>query len=150
MKSLPSSVPTWRARRESCVPDFSIEQNSKHIIIGFDEAGRGPIAGPVVAACVYAPPDIQNMTFLTNVNDSKKLSKVLRERLFDQITGNCHYGIGQASPREIDDINILQASFLAMNRAFEQLNQKPQKSIALIDGNRVPAGTAPLRIRSRS
>jgi ribonuclease HII len=117
MTLLPNNVLIWGVR----VPDFSIENTSKPYIIGFDEAGRGPLAGPVVAACVYVSPETQALPFWMQVNDSKKLSKTLRHTLFDEIQAQCFYGIGQASPAEIDDINILQASFLAMERAYEDM-----------------------------
>lgn len=100
-------------------------------VCGIDEAGRGPLAGPVVAAAVILPEDIQ----LPGVNDSKKITEKKREILFDFVKEHAlAYGIGEASETEIDEINILQATFLAMRRALEQLTVRPE--IALIDGNR--------------
>ena len=117
--------------------DFSIE-NENYIkgfkcICGVDEAGRGPLAGPVYAAAVILPRDCE----IEGLNDSKKLSEKKREQLFPIITEKAlAYGIGTASEKEIDEINILNATFLAMKRAVEQLKIKPD--LALIDGNREP------------
>ena len=102
-------------------------------ICGVDEAGRGPLAGPVCAAAVILPPDIQ----IEGLNDSKKLTDKKRRALYDVITEQAvSYGIAFADEQEIDEINILQATFLAMRRAFETLTVTPD--IALIDGNRAP------------
>jgi len=87
-------------------------------IIGVDEAGRGPLAGPVVAAAVLLDLDKK----IEGVNDSKKLSAQKRELLYDKITSEAlAWGVGSASPKEIDKINILQATLLAMHRAIEKL-----------------------------
>lgn len=103
------------------------------IICGIDEAGRGPLAGPVYAAAVILPKG----HIIEGVNDSKKLSEKKREQLFDKILDECvSFGIGIADEKEIDEINILQATFLAMRRAVDNLNVKPD--IALIDGNKKP------------
>ena len=101
------------------------------IICGVDEAGRGPLAGPVCAAAVILPPDLE----IPGLNDSKKLSDKKRRELFPVIKeAAVAYGIAFASHNEIDDINILQATYLAMERAIGQLAVKPD--LALIDGNR--------------
>ena len=100
------------------------------VICGVDEAGRGPLAGNVVAAAVIMPEGF----FIEGLNDSKKLSEKRREKLFDIIKENCLYGIGEASPAEIDEYNILGATMIAMRRAIEALPELP--SLALIDGNR--------------
>lgn len=98
---------------------------------GCDEAGRGCLAGPVVAAAVILPPDYQH----PSLNDSKKLSEKQRLALKEEIEKNAlSYAIGVVSPKEIDEINILNASFLAMHRAIDQLNPVP--NLLLIDGNR--------------
>ena len=103
------------------------------IICGIDEAGRGPLAGPVFAAAVILPKG----HIVEGVNDSKKLSEKKREMLFDKIIEECvSYSVGTASEKEIDEINILQATFRAMKRAVEGLKIKPD--IALIDGNKKP------------
>ena len=100
-------------------------------ICGVDEAGRGPLAGPVCAAAVILPPHLE----LPGLNDSKKLTDKRRRELFPIIKEQAiAYGIGFASEAEIDEINILQATFLAMQRAIDQLNG--QAGFALIDGNR--------------
>ena len=117
-------------------PDFYFEftaRKSGHTLIcGIDEAGRGPWAGPVVASAVILDP--QNTP--SGLNDSKKLNEAKREALFDPIMQSSQVGIGIVSAKEIDDINILQATFLAMQRAFDQLEIKPD--LALIDGNKSP------------
>lgn len=102
-----------------------------HYICGVDEAGRGPLAGPVCAAAVILPQGID----IPGLNDSKKLSDKKRRELFPIIKKNAiAYGIAFADHKEIDDINILQATYLAMERAIAQLTVKPD--FALIDGNR--------------
>ena len=102
-----------------------------HLICGVDEAGRGPLAGPVCAAAVILPEHLQ----IPGLNDSKKLTDKKRRELFPIIQEQAiAYGIGLASEAEIDEINILQATFLAMRRALDQLSVRPE--IALIDGNR--------------
>ena len=101
------------------------------IICGVDEAGRGPLAGPVCAAAVILPPNAN----IPGLNDSKKLSDKRRRELYPLIMEQAiAYGIGFADHKEIDEINILQATFLAMERALFQLSVKPE--LALIDGNR--------------
>ncbi|MES2204286.1 MAG: ribonuclease HII [Pseudomonadota bacterium] len=103
------------------------------IIVGIDEAGRGPLAGPVVAAAVILDPDQP----ILGLADSKQLSEKKREALFDEIINKAlAYGIGWASPEEIDAVNILQATFLAMRRAKHQLVIVP--TLALVDGNQDP------------
>ena len=110
-------------------------------ICGVDEAGRGPLAGPVYAAAVILPRGL----VIEGLNDSKKLTEKRREALYDVIVEQAvAYGIGSADEKEIDEINILQATFLAMRRAIAQLFVRPD--LALIDGNRdsdfgVPAET---------
>ena len=101
------------------------------LICGVDEAGRGPLAGPVCAAAVILSPHIE----IIGLNDSKKLTDKRRRELFPIIKEQAvAYGIGFASPEEIDEINILQATFLAMERAMAQLSIRPE--LALIDGDR--------------
>lgn len=117
------------------MPDFSIENEIKQqdfkAVCGVDEAGRGPLAGPVCAAAVILAEEIEGL------NDSKKLSEKKREALFDEIKEKAlSYSIAFASVEEIEEHNILNATYLAMNRAIEGLNIKAD--FALIDGNRVP------------
>ena len=102
-------------------------------VCGVDEAGRGPLAGPVYAAAVILPKG----HIIEGVNDSKKLSEKKREALFDKIINEALcYSIASANEKEIDEINILQATYLAMQRAVEGL--KIKADYALIDGNRLP------------
>lgn len=101
------------------------------VICGVDEAGRGPLAGPVYAAAVILPPNAE----IPGLNDSKKLSDKKRRELYPIIKEQAiAYGIAFADHREIDEINILQATYLAMERAINQLSVRPE--LALIDGNR--------------
>jgi ribonuclease HII len=102
------------------------------IIIGVDEAGRGPLAGNVVAGAVVLKTGLK----LEGLTDSKKISAKNREILYDLITSQCQWAVGMASVAEIDEINILQATMLAMRRAIENLNVKYDK--VLVDGNRCP------------
>lgn len=110
------------------------------LICGVDEAGRGPLAGPVCAAAVILPRGIE----IAGLDDSKKLTDKKREALYDVICENAFtYGIAFASVEEIESINILNAAMLAMNRAIEKLAPQPQ--LALIDGNRNSAINIPSR-----
>jgi len=116
------------------MPNFDYENEKASLgykaICGCDEAGRGPLCGPVVAAAVILSPDV----IIEGLNDSKKLSEKKREALFDVIKEKAiAYAIAEATPEEIDDINILNASMLAMCRAVEALPVKAD--FALIDGN---------------
>lgn len=109
-------------------------------ICGVDEAGRGPLAGPVCAAAVILPQDAE----IPGLNDSKKLSDKKRRELYPIIMEQAlAYGIGFADEKEIDEINILQATFLAMERAIQQLRVKPD--FALVDGNRAKEFGLPVR-----
>lgn len=109
-------------------------------VCGVDEAGRGPLAGPVCAAAVILPRGLD----IPGLNDSKKLTAKRREALYDIITEQAlAYGIAFASELEIDEINILQATFLAMERAMAQLTPPPE--LALIDGNRAKDFGLPVR-----
>ena len=110
------------------------------LLCGVDEAGRGPLAGPVCAAAVILPRGFE----LSGLNDSKQLSEKKREELFKRITSSAlTYGIAFAEVEEIESLNILGATYLAMNRAISQL--EPQPELALIDGNR----NAGIQIASR-
>ena len=109
----------------------SLYSDGLNVICGVDEAGRGPLAGPVYAAAVILPPNLE----IPGLTDSKKLSDKKRRELFPVIQEQAvAYGIGSASEQEIDEINILQATFLAMRRALAQLTVTPD--LVLIDGNR--------------
>lgn len=123
------------------MPDFSIEKEVKSggykYVCGVDEAGRGPLAGPVSAAAVILPDDI----VIEGLNDSKKISEKKREILFDVIKEKAiSYCVAYASVEEIEEHNILNATFLAMERAVNGLNIPAD--FALIDGNRTPSGIA--------
>ena len=111
-------------------------RNEGKLIAGTDEAGRGPLAGPVVAAAVIIPQNFPE-NLAKAINDSKQLSEKKRELLFPQIIECCIHGIAECSAQEIDRINILQASLLAMKRAVGLLNQQPH--VVLVDGNKSPA-----------
>jgi ribonuclease HII len=101
------------------------------LIVGVDEAGRGPLAGPVVAGAVILCSD-----GIAGLDDSKKLSAKRRAELEAEIKAKCRWAVGLASPQEIDEINILQATLLAMTRAVQALCVEP--SYILVDGNRLP------------
>ena len=117
--------------------DELIRAEGFSLVCGVDEAGRGPLAGPVFAAAVILRPD----AVPEGLNDSKKLSEKKREALFDDICREAlAYGIASASVQEIEELNILQATFLAMRRAVEALPVTPE--LLLIDGNRTPSGLA--------
>ena len=114
---------------------FDSAMRAEHgIVCGIDEAGRGPLAGAVYAAAVILKDDV----FIDGLNDSKKLSEKKREQLYDEIIEKAEaYCIATATAEEIDELNILGATFLAMKRACEGLKVKAE--YALIDGNRTPA-----------
>ena len=121
------------------MPDLSYEKAAKisgfKYICGVDEAGRGPLAGPVCAAAVILPEDAE----IEGLNDSKKLSEKKREALFPIICEKAvAFSIAYGTLEEIEELNILEATYLAMNRAIEGLNAPAD--YALIDGNRVPKG----------
>lgn len=121
------------------MPDFSYENEALNkgykLICGVDEAGRGPLAGPVCAAAVILPENC----VIDGLNDSKKISEKKREQLFDVIIEKAvAYSIAYGTLEEIEEYNILEATYIAMNRAIEGLNIKAD--FALIDGNRVPKG----------
>lgn len=121
------------------MPDFEFEAAAEKrgfkFICGVDEAGRGPLAGPVCAAAVILPEN----AVIEGLNDSKKLSEKKREKLFEVITETAvAYSVAFAEVEEIEAVNILNATFLAMNRAINGLSVKAD--YALIDGNRLPEG----------
>lgn len=117
----------------NCEYDAALRGEGFSLLCGVDEAGRGPLAGPVFAAAVV----FENGRVPDGLNDSKKLTERKREQLFDVICETAlSYSIASASVEEIERLNILQATFLAMTRAVEGLSVKPD--LALIDGNRIP------------
>jgi len=118
-------------------PTYAMEKDRGGLVCGVDEVGRGPWAGPVVTAAVILDPD----NIPAGLNDSKKLSAKKRETLYPLIMDSAHVGVGMASEQEVDRHNILQATFLAMQRAVENLPVRPNH--ALVDGNRIPPLSCP-------
>ena len=126
-------LPMWEIEDENYAEGVEV-------ICGVDEAGRGPLAGPVCAAAVILPPHLR----IPGLNDSKKLSDKRRRELFPMICDQAlAYGIAFATEQEIDEINILHATFLAMERALAQLKIRPD--LVLIDGNRQKAFGLPVK-----
>lgn len=124
------------------MPDYSYEikaaENGYKSVCGVDEAGRGPLAGPVCAAAVILPLGVE----IEGLNDSKKLTEKKREELFAVVKEKAvAYAVAFASVEEIEEFNILNATYLAMNRAIDSLSQKAD--YALIDGNKIPVGITP-------
>ncbi len=121
------------------MPDFQLEIMAAGPVVGVDEAGRGPWAGPVVAGAVILDP----ANLPEGLDDSKKLSAARREALFEKLKQQARISFGVAEVAEIDAVNILQATLLAMARAVEGLDVHP--SLALVDGNQAPALQCPVR-----
>ena len=125
---------------EQILASKQLNHSSDLRIVGVDEAGRGPLAGSVVAAAVILPPDFH----LYGLTDSKKLSEKKRDSLYQQITEKCDWSMAEASSIEIDQINILQATMLAMKRAIIDLQKKYSKCRGktifnvMVDGNHCP------------
>jgi len=126
------------------MPDFAIENACDGCVAGIDEVGRGPLAGPVVAAAVVLERRRLSRALRSEIDDSKVLTAAERERLARAILRCARVGVGAASAVEIDRRNILQASFLAMQRALMALGPTPD--VALVDGNRAP--TLPCAVRT--
>lgn len=127
-------------RPAAALPDWSLEARFEGPVAGIDEVGRGPLAGPVVAAAVILDP----ARLPAGLRDSKQLAKATRERLDDEIRGTAiAFAIGSASVEEIDRINILEAALLAMRRAVAALPRPPVA--CLVDGNRDPRTGLPTR-----
>ncbi len=118
------------------MPDLLLEQSLAGIVAGIDEVGRGPLAGPVVAAAVIIDPACLPAELADQLNDSKKLSAAKRQYLDQLVRAHCRFAIAEASVAEIDRLNILKATFLAMQRAVEGLGTRLDH--ALVDGNRPP------------
>lgn len=133
---------TVKTGMSSC--SFDLENAHQGLVCGLDEAGRGPLAGPVTAACVHVPDSVRGLSFWAEVTDSKKLSAKKRDRLFDLICEHCVFGIAECSAEEIDQMNILRASLMAMTRAFEKMHGSFETAltdkdwVALVDGNQKP------------
>ena len=131
--------------------DFSLEMDAGAaqgaVIVGIDEVGRGPLAGPVMAAAVHIPFALHTDPLLKDVTDSKKLSAAKRELIAGALVGLVPHGIGVAEVEEIDRVNILQATYLAMERAAAALSSRLDSApdLYLIDGNRLPPLPVPAR-----
>ena len=127
------------------MPDFALEIEAGGIVVGIDEAGRGPWAGPVVAAAALLDHDTLGQDLVTGLDDSKALTPMKRDTLFDalMVSAAAVTGVGMASVEEIDAVNILQATHLAMARALDQLGVPV--GLALVDGNRAPPLPCPVR-----
>lgn len=124
----------WDLMKEN--PDFSLENECGGVIAGCDEAGRGPLCGPVVAAAVIFPD--RDMDIPVIIRDSKQMTASQRAVARDWICANTIWAAAMCSPAEIDELNILWASMRAMERAVAGLSRRPD--MTLVDGNRVPAG----------
>ena len=121
--------------------DFTLENYFGKKVVGIDEVGRGPLAGPVLAAAVYIDRTLWNdylkeYPTIYKINDSKKISKKNRKKIYDILINIISYGIGASSVKEIEEKNILQATMLAMERAYESLNINAE--LVLVDGINVP------------
>lgn len=122
-------------------PDFEIEKSYKNLLVaGIDEAGRGPLAGPVVAACVLLDKTFLQDKICAKINDSKKISAKKRKEIFLALKEKVKFGIGIVDEKIIDEINILEAAKLAMLKAYEDFcaNNKILPQVLLVDGNFKP------------
>ena len=117
--------------------DFDQQFNAP--VCGIDEVGRGPLVGPVVSACVYIPEENLDNPLWAEITDSKKISAVKRKKLFEPLKELCVFGLAEASPQEIDALNIHHATLLAMKRAYEDMIAKGvQIETVLVDGKFAP------------
>ncbi len=129
------------------MPDYLLEKQAGGVVCGIDEAGRGPWAGPVVAGAAILTPACLGADWVAGLDDSKKIRPARREKLFDLLLGEAATGVGSASVAEIDSLNILQATMLAMARAVENLvrDHGVTPGLALVDGNRPPVLACPVQ-----
>lgn len=123
-------------------PNFDFELAQNGIVAGVDEAGRGPLCGPVVAGAVIFPN--RDIEIPVIIRDSKQMTAAQRDAAYDWIVQNTIWAVGQCNPAEIDELNILWASMLAMERAVGALGRKPD--FCLVDGNRVPKSLTGLAV----
>ncbi len=140
-EDLPPPAPT--PRKASLLPDLSLEREFAGPVAGIDEVGRGPWAGPVVAAAVILDAERLPDELAALIDDSKKLSAARRAIIAERLPGVARIGIGAATPAEIADLNILGATFRAMARAVASLAVEP--AVALVDGNRPPPLACPVK-----
>lgn len=139
MKSLPKASKAKPTPINS--PSFAFDRRYGEHILGIDEVGRGPLAGPVIASCAYIPKNLQDHPIWQSVTDSKKLSLKKREFIYETIKDLIPFGLGEASCQEIDTLNIHHATLLAMKRAFGELQTNLSQEYsyqALIDGKFAP------------
>lgn len=132
-------------QEDKIYPNFLIEDYfAQKIVAGIDEAGRGPLSGPVVAACVI----LDRNNYPKDINDSKKLSKTSRKKIFNFLKENSKFGVGIVDEKKIDEINILQATKLAMFLAYKNLCEKHQTNpkVLLVDGNFKPFENSEIEI----
>ena len=120
--------------------NFDIEEKFGNIVVGIDEVGRGPLAGPVVAVAVYIKRSLwknflKKHPEIIKINDSKKISKKIREKLYNILINIIPFGVGAASVKEIEEKNILQASLIAMERAYTSLKISADFVLALVSAN---------------
>jgi ribonuclease HII len=120
-------------------PDFAIEESMNGIVAGVDEAGRGPLAGPVVVAAIIIDKSAQKL----GINDSKKLTKLKREKIYETLIKNFEYRVAVIEPKVIDEINILQATMLGMREVILGLEGK--YSSVIVDGNQLPIKAGNMR-----
>jgi ribonuclease HII len=134
------------------MPDLELERSFDGPVCGLDEVGRGPLAGPVTAACVYIPSALYQLSFISDIKDSKKLPPAKLEKLYALITHNFVWAVAEIPPATIDETNILQSSLRAMADALAKTGQ--EFSHALVDGNKLPklpcAATAVVKGDSKS
>lgn len=134
---------TRSSAKASKADPFAFDRQFAGPVCGIDEVGRGPLAGPVVAACVSIPGECLALPFWREVTDSKALSAKRREILYEAITEHCVYGIAEISPAEIDRLNIHHATLLAMRTAYGAMAERQPAGgsrTALVDGKFVPPG----------
>lgn len=121
------------------MPDFTLEEQYGSLVCGIDEVGRGPLAGPVVTACVYIPLEKRKLSFVSGLQDSKKLTRTKLEYFEAYIKEHCIWSIAECNVEEIDSLNILQASLYAMQKSFVAMPLIHKKGMsALIDGHMLP------------
>ncbi len=140
-----SSRSQARALKAEKRPDFAYENAVDGPCCGLDEVGRAPLAGPVVAACVFVPEEKYDAPLWREVNDSKLVPADKRRELAAEIKIHSCWAVGEASVEEVEALNIVQASFLAMRRAFDECFKSSSRPTALVDGNLAPKLPCPVQ-----